>query len=143
VRCDATVLETLVAEYEAGASTVEPQGRFSLSKGSVLSILHDAGVKIRRQPIDEQGLKQIRRLYQSGLTIREVAAELAMPKTTVQEALSRLGSGDAAAGSTTEGLRREVASCKARRCIRIVATQGDKRITCCKLTMAKPTSEAD
>jgi hypothetical protein len=91
VRCDATVLETLVAEYGAGASTVELQERFGLGKGSVLSILHEAGVKIRRQPMDEQRLEEIKRLYQSGLTIREVAAVLVVPKTTVQDALARLG----------------------------------------------------
>jgi hypothetical protein len=56
VRFDATVLETLVAEYEAGASTAELQERFGLGKGSVLSILHEAGVKIRRQPIDAERL---------------------------------------------------------------------------------------
>jgi DNA-directed RNA polymerase specialized sigma24 family protein len=91
VRCDATVLETLVAEYEAGSSTVELQERFALGKGSVLAILHEFGVKIRRQPMDDAMQAEIRRLYQSGLTIREVAAVLGMPKTTVQDALSRLG----------------------------------------------------
>jgi hypothetical protein len=91
VRCDATLLETLVAEYEAGASTVELQERFGLGKGSVLSILHEAGVKIRRQPMEDERLEEIRQLYQSGLTIREVAASLSVPKTTVQDALARLG----------------------------------------------------
>jgi hypothetical protein len=91
VRCDATVLETLAAEYEAGASTIELQERFGLGKGSVLRLLHEAGVKIRRQPMDDERLEEIRRLYQSGLTIREVAASLSMPKTTVQDALARAG----------------------------------------------------
>jgi site-specific DNA recombinase len=91
VRCDATVLESLVAEYEAGASTVQLQELFGLGKGSVLAILHAAGVKIRRQPMDDEQLEEIKQLYQSGLTIREVAASLSMPKTTVQDALGRLG----------------------------------------------------
>jgi hypothetical protein len=91
VRCDATLLETLAAEYEAGASTVELQERFGLSKGSVLRLLHEAGVQIRRQPMDDARLEEIRRLYRSGLTIREVAACLSMPKTTVQDALARAG----------------------------------------------------
>jgi hypothetical protein len=81
----------LIAEYEAGASTVELQERFGLGKGSVLRLLHEAGVEIRRQPMDDTRLDEIKRLYRSGLTIREVAAELAMPKTTVQDALARSG----------------------------------------------------
>jgi hypothetical protein len=91
VTCDRTVLETLAAEYEVGASTVELQEKFGLGKGSVLRLLHEAGVKVRRQPVDDERLEEIRRLYQSGLTIREVAAALAMPKTTVQDALARAG----------------------------------------------------
>jgi transposase len=91
VRLGADVLAQLVADYESGASTVELQQRFGLSKGSVLSVLHNSNVKVRRQPLGEEQLVEITRLYRSGLTIREVAAELGVPKTTVQDALVRSG----------------------------------------------------
>jgi DNA-binding NarL/FixJ family response regulator len=82
----------LVAKYEAASSTVSSyKERCGLGKGSVLSILREAGVKVRRQAMTDERLEEIKQLYQSGLTIREVAADLAMPKTTVQDALARLG----------------------------------------------------
>jgi DNA-directed RNA polymerase specialized sigma24 family protein len=83
------VLAQVVADYEAGASTAELQQRFGLSKGSVLSILHDSGVKVRRQPLGDGDIARITELYESGLSIRETARKLGVPKTTVQNALER------------------------------------------------------
>jgi DNA-directed RNA polymerase specialized sigma24 family protein len=89
VRLSAAVLAQLVADYEFGASTAELQARFGLSKGSVRSILHGSGVRVRRQPLTDEVVDTIVELYESGLSIRETAKALGLPKTTVQNALAR------------------------------------------------------
>jgi hypothetical protein len=53
VRLGRDVLAQLVTDYESGASTTELQQRFGLSKGSILSILHDSCAKLRRQPLSD------------------------------------------------------------------------------------------
>lgn len=79
----------VVAAYEAGASVPELQQRFGSSKGAIVRILREAGVEMRRRPLGEEQLERIVERYQAGLSIRQVAAELGIPKTTVQNALAR------------------------------------------------------
>jgi len=78
-----------VAAYEAGASVPKLQQRFGSSKSAVVSILREHGVEMRRQPMDEAQLARVIELYESGLSIRQVAAQLGLPKTTVQNALAK------------------------------------------------------
>lgn len=78
-------------DYQAGWSSTELQARYRLGKGSVLRLLRKAGVEMRRRPLGQDQLCAIVERYQSGLTIREVAAELGLPKTTVQDGLAQSG----------------------------------------------------
>lgn len=84
-------LAQLVLDYEAGWSSTELQARYRLGKGSVLRLLREAGVEMRRRPLAAEQMRAITKLYESGLTIREVAAELGLPKTTVQDELAQSG----------------------------------------------------
>lgn len=91
VRLGAEVIAQFVVDYEAGLEVSELQGRYGLSRGSVQRILREAGVKLHRQSLTDEQRVEVARLYESGLTIRGVAAELDIPKTTVQGALGREG----------------------------------------------------
>lgn len=91
VRLGTEALKQLIDDYEAGVTSTELRERYGLSKGSVLRVLHEAGVATRRQPLSADRVASACRLYASGLTIRQVAAELGVPKTTVQNALARAG----------------------------------------------------
>lgn len=91
VRLGAEALDQLIIDYQAGLTGPELQSRYGLSKGSVLRLLHEAGVQLRRQPVRGGQLAEMVALYESGLSIRQVAAELGLPKTTVQDALPRSG----------------------------------------------------
>lgn len=82
-------LGQLLADYETGTETAELQRRYGLSKGSVRKLLTDAGVAPHRRPLSNDEVGACARLYEGGMTIREVAAELGVPKTTVQDALRR------------------------------------------------------
>jgi DNA-directed RNA polymerase specialized sigma24 family protein len=46
-------------------------------------------VKLRRSPLDQEQMASIIELYESGLSIRQAAAKLGIPKATVQNALTR------------------------------------------------------
>jgi transposase len=89
MRLGIDVVAQLVADYESGLSVLELQMRFGLSRGSILRLLHEAEVQLRRQPLMQKQLAKIIELYEVGLSIREVAAKLGIPKTTVQNALAR------------------------------------------------------
>jgi len=81
----------LVVDYGAGVSSTELQAKYSLSKGSVLRLLGESGVKMRRRGLTDSQLEAVLVRYQAGRTIREVATELELPKTSVQNALERSG----------------------------------------------------
>jgi DNA-directed RNA polymerase specialized sigma24 family protein len=109
VRLSVEAMAQLAADYEAGVSSTELRERYGLSKGSVLRLLQESGVKMRRRPLGSDQVNAVVERYRSGLTIRAVAAELGVPKTTVQDALRREGVVMRAAGprraSSTDGSR--------------------------------------
>jgi len=84
-------VQQLVKDYQAGATSTELRARYNLGKGSVLKILSEAGVEMRRRPLTDDDVAVLVERYLSGLTIREIAAEIGLPKTTVQDALERSG----------------------------------------------------
>lgn len=68
-------------------SSTELRAKYSLGKGSVIRLLNDAGVQRRRRSLGSAEVAELVRLYETGLTIREIAAERGLPKTTVQHAV--------------------------------------------------------
>lgn len=101
MRLSTEVIAQLVVDYQAGVSSPELQKRYGLSKGTVLRLLNEAGVEMRRRGLSAEQLGEVVRLYESGMTIREVARDLGVPKTTVQNALER-----------TRTVKRPAARCK-------------------------------
>jgi hypothetical protein len=45
---------------------------FNLSKGAVLTLLHEAGISMRQQLLTAKELANARRLYESGLSLMAV-----------------------------------------------------------------------
>jgi len=90
-RLSAETIAALVVDYGAGVSSTDLQAKYSLSKGSVLRLLGESGVEMRRRGLTDSQLEAVVSRYRDGLTIREVAAALELPKTTVQNALERSG----------------------------------------------------
>lgn len=91
VRLGETQIRQLIADYQAGAETSSIQLRYGLSKGAVRQILSEAAVTPHRRSLTDEQAKRCVALYEAGQTIREVASVLDVPKTTVQNALRRLG----------------------------------------------------
>lgn len=66
----------LVALYRSGVGTPALSKRFGISKPSVLELLHDHGVRMRRQPLTMTQRARAVQLYKEGLAIKPIAAEL-------------------------------------------------------------------
>ena len=90
-RVDGELIARLVAEYEAGTPSTQLMGMFGLSKASVLKLLREAGVEIRRQGLDEAGIQAAIQLYRSGLSLKIVGAQLGVDGETVRLVLRKAG----------------------------------------------------
>jgi DNA-directed RNA polymerase specialized sigma24 family protein len=79
----------LVSDYCRGYSLVDLQRTYSLSRGSVQKLLRERGVRRRRKTLTDAEQAVLVERYEAGLTIREIAEEQGLPKTTVQDVLAR------------------------------------------------------
>lgn len=81
----------LLGDYQTGTSANQLAVRYQLSRSSVRRLLRESGTPRRYQAMTDEEADQAVELYQSGLTISEVAAKLDRPWSTVQTALGRRG----------------------------------------------------
>jgi hypothetical protein len=79
----------LVRDYQAGVSANQLATRYQLSRSSIRRLLRESGTPRRYQAMIDAEVNQAVELYQSGLTIAQVAAKLNRPWSTVQTALTR------------------------------------------------------
>lgn len=83
--------QALVVDYRNGTPTTQLTSRYQLSKGSVLEILADGGVEMRRQGLTETQTSEATRLYESGHSLAAIATKLNSAPTTVNRALTARG----------------------------------------------------
>jgi hypothetical protein len=81
----------LVADYETGLPTTELTTRYGLAKGTVLRLLEEAGVSLRRQGLSQDVAEQARLLYESGLSLAGVGERLGQAPTSVSRVLKKMG----------------------------------------------------
>lgn len=85
------VRQSLVRDYLNGIPTTELTTKYSLGKGSVLQLLEEAGVAMRRQGLSDADVDRAVVLYTSGLSLARVAKQLGSAPTTVSRALHTRG----------------------------------------------------
>lgn len=85
------VVEQLVRDYEVGIPTTELTVTYRLSKASVLKLLREAGVVMRRQGLNEAQTAEAVRLYRSGLSLVRVGEQIGFGPTSVAKALRSAG----------------------------------------------------
>jgi len=90
-RLDPETVAQLVADYEAGVPTTQLTSRYHLGKSSVLRLLAEAGVAMRKRPMTPEQVDEAVALYEGGLAYRQVAAQLRLDRTTVWHALKAHG----------------------------------------------------
>lgn len=82
----------IAAAYDAGASTKQLAIQWQLAKGSILSILRDAGTHIRKQRrLSEDEIDHAVTSYQHGESLNRIGDRLNVAHTTVRSALERRG----------------------------------------------------
>lgn len=65
--------------------------RFAVHRTTVHRLAAQAGVAVRRRGLDEPGRREAARLYELGMTLEEVAAELGVGDETVRSAAVACG----------------------------------------------------
>lgn len=85
------MIEVMVSAYESGASLISIAREHRLGKETVRDLLVDAGLRIRRQGLDDDQVAHAVRRYKEGLTNREIARELRVGHSMVWRALKREG----------------------------------------------------
>ncbi|RBO83089.1 helix-turn-helix domain-containing protein [Nocardia puris] len=86
-RLSPDTITAIVAAYQAGSTTPELCQRYGLSKGSLLKLLSDNGVTMRRQPLTNDQITQAVQLYTDGNSLRTIARQLGSSFSTIREAL--------------------------------------------------------
>ncbi len=77
----------LVAAYQAGEPVRTIAGRFGVHRGTVSEFVRQAGVPPRELGLDAAGRARAASLYESGLTLAQVAEEVAASVETVRSAV--------------------------------------------------------
>lgn len=82
----------MIRAYEDGTPTRALMIRFSLAKGTVLRLLQDHGVTMRRQPgLNQQQIAQAIELYQRGWSLARLADHFSVSAGTVHARIREAG----------------------------------------------------
>jgi hypothetical protein len=81
------VVAELVANYVAGVPTTQLALTYCLGKGSVLRLLHEHGVAMRRQPMTGSEVDQATTLYRAGWSLAKIGSKFGVDGMTVRTAL--------------------------------------------------------
>lgn len=84
-------IEDLVARYNAGEDTPALSREFGISTSGLRQLLHAEGVPFRRQAVTPGDANTAIRLYESGLTIRQVVERVGYSFGTIQRLLNERG----------------------------------------------------
>lgn len=90
-RLEPEILDQIAHDYEAGSTTIELMSRYGLGKGTVIKLLHDRGVPMRRQGLSEAQIKEAMRLYADGWSLARLGQRYDCAHTVVRKALLNHG----------------------------------------------------
>jgi hypothetical protein len=90
-RLPAEMIAELVQAYRDGTGTPELRQRYDLSQGSVIKILHDHGVAMRRQGLTNHDAATAAKLYRSGATLAQLSKQFDVSYSAVRRALVSAG----------------------------------------------------
>lgn len=86
-----SVVKLLIEDYEAGASTYELAKRYNVRRNTVRDTLRRAGfdltTKANRAALSEEQKAEARRLFDSGMTRRELMEMYGVSESTIRRAL--------------------------------------------------------
>jgi len=86
-RLEIAVIEQLVRDYEAGVETPELTGRYGLGKGTVLKLLREHGVTMRRQGLSSAEIDEAIQLHAEGWSLARIGQQFGRAHTVIRKAL--------------------------------------------------------
>jgi lambda repressor-like predicted transcriptional regulator len=90
-RLSAETITELVQAYRDGAPTTELRQHYDLSQGSIIKILHEHGVAMRRQGLTDHDAARAAKLYRSGATLAQLSKQFDVSYGAVRRALVSAG----------------------------------------------------
>lgn len=81
----------VVARYKDGATSTALAADFGVAKSTILRILRDARIVVRRQSLTLDQVTEAARLYESGLSLSQVARHLDVNQETMRVAIIATG----------------------------------------------------
>ena len=77
----------MATRYTAGATTTELAREYGVAKSTIIGILRSKAVVMRRQPLTAEQVGEAARLYESGLSLSQVAERLKLNQETMRVAI--------------------------------------------------------
>lgn len=90
-RLGSKTIARLVADYRAGIPTTDLTTKYGIGKSTVLRLLQDNNVPMRRQGVSENQTIQAIALYAEGKSLTMIADELKLAKQSIRLALLKAG----------------------------------------------------
>lgn len=81
----------VVARYSAGETTTVLAKDYDVAKSTIIGILRANNVVVRRQPLTAEQVSDAARLYESGLSLSQVAEALNVNQETMRVAIMKAG----------------------------------------------------
>lgn len=97
----------MVDRYTAGESIRALSREYGLSRSGLSHFLEGEGVVLREQGITPEGAERAVRLYESGLTIRQVAIQIGYSYGTIRTVLHEQGTALRAGGRGNRAMAEE------------------------------------
>ncbi|WP_454116475.1 helix-turn-helix domain-containing protein [Microbacterium aurum] len=81
----------VVRRYSSGETSTALAEDFKVAKSTILRILRENSVVVRRQPLTGKQVSMAKRLYESGLSLSEVADQMFVNQETMRGAIVNAG----------------------------------------------------
>lgn len=92
-RVTAETRAQVVARYSAGEASTVLAKEYNVAKSTIFSILRANNVVVRHQPMTPEQVAEAARLYESGLSLSQVAEALKVNQETMRVAIMKAGVG--------------------------------------------------
>lgn len=90
-RLSAPTKKVIAERYVAGETSVALAREFRVAKSTVLNLLREQNVAVRRQPMTPDQVAKAQELYELGHSLSQLSSTMAIPQDTIRLALKKAG----------------------------------------------------
>lgn len=85
------IRDEVASRYKAGDTTTQLAKDYGVAKSTIIGILRARNVVVRRQSLSAEQVSEAARLYESGLSLSQAAAQLSVNQETMRVAILKEG----------------------------------------------------